>query len=120
VAIIDMDNATRLGIADAFTDQRAERPDTRIGKWHLGRALRRRLPDPIQADPGSPVMQRLAPRLLHARPVAGFRRRGRARDEARTHGPLAVLLRRIDDHDALMEHQAATPDARSPNSTSPI
>jgi hypothetical protein len=54
-----MDNATRLGIANAFADQGAGRPDMRIGDWHLGRALRRRIPDPMLTDPASPVTQRL-------------------------------------------------------------
>lgn len=39
---------------------------------------------------------------------------------ARTHGALTGLLRWIDDHGALVEHQAATRDPRIPNSTSPV
>jgi hypothetical protein len=116
VLITDMDNATRLGSANAFAD----RPDMRIGEWHLGRALRRRIPDPMQADPGSPIMQRLGPAFYAPDRWRAFVDAVEHEHEARTHGSLAGLLRWIDDHGLLIEHQAATRDPRIPNSTSPI
>ena len=120
VVITDMDNATRLGIANAFADHGAGRPDMRIGGWHLGRALRRRIPDPMLADPGSPVMQRLGPGFYTPDRWQALVDAVEHEHEARTHGPLAGLLRWIDDHGALIEHQAATRAPRIPNSTSPI
>ena len=120
VVITDMDNATRLGIANALADQGVGRPDLRIGEWHLGRALRRRVPDPMLADPGSPVMQRLGPAFYTPDRWQAFVDAVEREHEAGTHGSLTGLLRWIEDHGALIEHQAAIRDPRIPSSTSPI
>lgn len=120
VVISDMDNATRLGLANAFADHNGGLPAMRVGEWHLGRALRRRIPDSLAADPGSPVMQRLGPAFYAPARWQAFVDAAWHEHEARTHGPLTGLLRWIDDHGALIEHQAATRDPRIPNSTSPI
>jgi hypothetical protein len=118
--ISDMDNATRLGLANAFADHNGGLPDMRVGEWHLGRALRRRIPDSLAADPGSPVMQRLGPAFYAPARWHAFVDAVEHEHTARTHGALTALLRWIDDHGALVEHQAATRDPWVPNSTSPI
>jgi hypothetical protein len=120
VVISDMDNATRLGVANAFADHNGPPPDMRIGEWHLGRALRRRIPDSIAADPTSPVMQRLGPAFYEPARWRTFVDAVEYEHKARTHGPLSGLLGWIDDHGELVEHQSATRDPRIPNSTSPI
>jgi hypothetical protein len=120
VVISDMDNATRLGVANAFADHNGPPPDMRIGEWHLGRALRRRIPDSIAADRTSPVMQRLGPAFYEPPRWQAFIDAVEAEHDAGTHGPLTGLLGWIDDHGELVEHQSATRDPRIPNSTSPI
>ena len=120
VVISDMDNATRLGMTHAFADHGGWPPDMRIGDWHLGRALRRRIPDGLAADPAGPVMQRLGPALHTPARWQAFVDAVEHEHRARTHGPLTGLLRWIDDHGALVEHQAATRDPLVPNSTSPV
>jgi hypothetical protein len=120
VVITDMDNATRLGVAHAFADQTGALPEMRIGEWHLGRSLRRRIPDGLFADPANPVMQRLGPAFYTPARWQAFIDAVEQEHRARTHGPLSGLLRWIDDHGALIEHQSATRDPRIPNSTSPI
>jgi hypothetical protein len=120
VVISDMDNATRLGVANAFADHNGLLPEMRIGEWHLGRALRRRIPDSILADPASPVMQRLGPAFYAPARWQAFVDAVEGQHSAGTHGPLTGLLRWIDDHGELVEHQTTTRDPRVPNSTSPI
>jgi hypothetical protein len=120
VVISDMDNATRLGVANAFADQTGLPPDMRMGEWHLGRALRRRIPDSMAADPASPVMQRLGPAFYATARWRAFVAAVEGEHSARTHGPLIGLLRWIDDHGELIENQAATRDPNIPNSTSPV
>jgi hypothetical protein len=92
----------------------------RIGEWHLGRALRRRIPDSMAADPASPVMPRLGPAFYEPARRQAFVDAVEAEHDARTHGPLTGLLAWIDDHGELIAHQSATRDPRIPNSTSPI
>lgn len=120
VVISDMDNATRLGVANAFADQDGPPPEMRIGEWHLSRALRRRIPDGMAADPASPVMRRLGPAFYEPARWQAFVGAVEAEHNAQTHGPLTGLLGWIDDHGQLIEHQSATRDPRIPNSTSPI
>jgi hypothetical protein len=120
VVISDMDNAIRLGLANAFADHNGGLPDMRIGEWHLGRALRRRIPDSMAADPASPIMRCLRPAFYTPRRWRAFVDAVEHEHTARTHGALTGLLRWIDDHGALVEHQAATRDPSVPNSTSPI
>jgi hypothetical protein len=120
VVISDMDNATRLGLGNAFADHNGGVPDMRIGEWHLGRSLRRRIPDSIAADPASPVMRCLGPAFYAPARWRAFVDAVEHEHTARTHGALTGLLRWIDDHGALVEHQAATRDPRVPNSTSPV
>jgi hypothetical protein len=120
VVISDMDNATRLGVADAFADEDGVLSDMRIGEWHLGRALRRRIPDSIAADRASPMMQRLGPAFYEPARWRAFVEAVEHEHHAGAHGPLTGLLRWIEDHGELIEHQSATRDPRIPNSTSPI
>jgi hypothetical protein len=120
VVISDMDNAIRLGVANAFADDNGGLPDLRIGEWHLGRSLRRRIPDGIAADTRSPVMQRLGPAFCAPARWRAFVDAAQHAHSGGAHGQLTGLLRWIEDHGALVEHQAATRDPRIPNSTSPI
>lgn len=120
VVISDMDNATRLGVANAFADRNGPLPDMRIGEWHLGRALRRRIPDGMAAEPASPVMQHLGPAFYAPARWRAFIDAVEGQHRARTHGPLTGLLDWIDDHGELIERQSATRDPNVPNSTSPI
>lgn len=120
VVISDMDNATRLGVANAFAEQNDAPPQMRIGEWHLGRALRRRIPDSMAADPASPVMRRLGSAFYEPARWQAFIDAVEAEHDAGTHGPLTGLLGWIDHHGALIEHQSATRDPRIPNSTSPV
>jgi hypothetical protein len=119
VVISDMDNATRLGVADAFAGEHGVLPDMRIGEWHLGRALRHRIPDSMAADPRSPVMQRLGPAFYEPARWRAFVEAVKHEHHAGAHGPLTGLLRWIDDHGERIEHQSATRDPRIPNPTSP-
>jgi hypothetical protein len=119
VVVSDMDNATRLGMANAFAGN-GLLPDMRIGEWHLGRALRRRIPDAMAADPASPVTQRLGPAFYAPARWRAFVDAVEGEHRARTHGALTGLLDWIDDHGELIERQAATRDPCVPNSTSPI
>jgi len=120
VVISDMDNATRLGVANAFADRNGPPPDMRMGEWHLGRALRRRIPDGMAADPASPTMQTLGPAFYSPARWRAFVAAVRGEHSARTHGPLTGLLRWIDDYGELIERQAATRHPNVPNSTSPV
>jgi hypothetical protein len=120
VVISDMDNATRLGVANAFADRNGPPPDLRLGEWHLGRALRRRIPDGMAADPASPTVQTLGPAFHSPARWRAFVAAVRGEHSARTHGPLTGLLRWIDDYGELIERQAATRDPNVPNSTSPV
>jgi hypothetical protein len=120
VVITDMDNATRLGLGNAFADHNGRVPDMRIGEWHLGRSLRRRIPDSMAADPASPVMRCLGPAFYAPARWRAFVDAVQHEHTARTHGALTGLLRWIDDHGGLIEHQSATRDPRVPNSTSPV
>ena len=120
VVISDMDKATRLGVANAFADQAGAPPEMRIGEWHLGRALRRRIPDSMAADPTSPVMRRLGPAFYEPARWQAFIDADEAEHDAGTRGPLTGLLRWIDDHGELVGRQSATRDPSIPNSTSPI
>jgi hypothetical protein len=120
VVVSDMDNATRLGMANAFADRNGLLPDMRIGEWHLGRALRRRIPDAMAADPASPVIQRLGPAFFTPARWQAFVDAVEGEHRARTHGALTGLLDWIDDHGELIAHQSATRDPGVPNSTSPI
>jgi hypothetical protein len=92
----------------------------RIGEWHLGRSLRRRVPDSLAADPASLVMRCLGPAFYAPARWRAFVDAVRHEHNAGTHGPLTGLLRWIDDHGPLIEHQSATRETRIPNSTSPI
>jgi hypothetical protein len=120
VVISDMDNATRLGVANAFADQNGPAPDMRIGHWHLGRALRRRIPDGMAADPASPVMQTLGPAFYTPARWRVFVAAVEHEHAAGTNGPLTGLLRWIDDYGELIERQAARRHPNVPNSTSPV
>lgn len=120
VVISDMDNATRLALANAFADHNGGLPVMRIGEWHLGRSLRRRIPNSMLPDHTSLVMQRLGPAFYAPARWRAFVDAVEHEHTARTHGALTGLLRWIDDHGALVEHQAATRDPRVPNSTSPV
>jgi hypothetical protein len=120
VVISDMDNATRLGVANAFADQNGLLPDMRMGEWHLGRALRRRIPDSLAADPASPVMRRLGPAFYAPSRWRAFVDAVEGEHAAGAHGALTGLLGWIDHHGELIERQSATRDPRFPNSTSPI
>jgi hypothetical protein len=93
VVISGMDNATRLGITNAFADHDDGPPDMRIGDWHLGRALRRRIPDGMAADPSSPVMRCLGPAFYAPARWHAFVEAVEHEHRARTHGPLTGLLR---------------------------
>lgn len=115
-----MDNATRLGVANAFADRNGPPPDLRMGEWHLGRALRRRIPDGIAADPASPVTQTLGPAFYTPARWRAFVAAVEHEHDAGTHGPLTGLLRWIDDYGELIERQAATRHPTVPNSTSPV
>ena len=120
VVITDMDSATRLGVSRAFADQEGGVPGMRVGEWHLGRSLRRRIPDSMAADRASPVMQCLGPAFNAPQRWQAFVEAVEQEHRARRHGRLTGLLSWIEDHGATVAHQAATRDPQIPNSTSPV
>jgi hypothetical protein len=118
--ISDMDNATRLGVANAFAGQNGLLPDMRIGEWHLGRALRRRIPDGMAADSASPAMQRFGPAFYAPARWRAFVDAVEHEHRAETHG--AAHRAAGLDRRPRPAHRAPVSHARPkrPNSTSPI
>lgn len=120
VVITDMDAAIRRGIGAAFVDANGELPEMRMGEWHLGRSLRKRIPDELRDDHTNPVMQCLGPAFYDPAHWAAFVDAVYVEHAVGKHGPLNGLLAWIKDYGQIIEQQSATRDPQLPHSTSPV
>jgi hypothetical protein len=117
VVVSDADNALALAVRSAFGEGGVEH---RLCEWHLGRNLRRQLPEEILADRWHPITQALPDAF---RTLEGWGRLEHAIEAERVYGqhrPLALAVKWMNGYGQIAKAQISTRDPHAINSTGPV
>ena len=114
VIVSDADHALACAIEGVFGDG----PEHRLCEWHLGRNLRRHLPEPILDDGRHPITRALGNAF---RTPEGWSALLEAIDAEHGGGEsMALALGWIESYGARIAAQVARRDPAGPNSTGPV